>query len=113
MPSVNLPLSGAVSQAFKAWTSMFSAFGSQIGLINVNVGTSSNPAIEEEILSDVGSYGRQLGRIADAMIVLLRCLPPELPEDERRAITDLKSMLNEIANVKEKHGAKHVLRPPA
>ena len=102
MPDVNLPLSGPVTQTFP-WTNYFT----------INVGTSSNPAIETDALSDVASYGKQLGRIGDALIVLLRHLPHEdkLPDDEKKAIGDLKSMLHEIANVKERHGAKSVLRP--
>jgi hypothetical protein len=104
MPDVNLPLSGAVTQTFP-WTNY----------ITVNVGTSSNPDIEKDALSDVASYGKQLGRIGDALIVLLRHLPHEekLAADEKKAIADLKSMLHEIANVKERHGAKSVLRPKA
>jgi hypothetical protein len=58
MPDVNLPLSGPVTQTFP-WTNY----------ITINVGTSSNPAIEKDALSDVASYGKQLGRIGDALIV--------------------------------------------
>jgi len=113
MPDVNLPLSGPVAQAFNLWTSLFSAFGSQIGLINVSVGKSPAPSIEEEVLSEVASYGRQLGRMGDALVVLLKyaSLPETLPEAERRAIDDLKRMLADIADVKERHDAKLVLRP--
>ena len=102
MPDVNLPLSGSVTQTFP-WTNY----------ITMNVGTSSNPAIEKDALCDVASYGKQLGRIGDVLIVLLRHLPDEdkLSEHEKKAIADLKSMLHEIANVKERHGAKSVLRP--
>jgi hypothetical protein len=114
MPDVNLPLSGPVAQAFRLWTSFFSTIGGQIGLINVNVGKSSAPDVEEEILSDVGSYGRQLGRIGDALAVLLKNFPPAgrtLSPEEDKAIRDLKRMLDDIADVKERHGAKHVCRP--
>ena len=55
---------------------MFRAVGSQFGLININLGQSSNPTVEEEVLTDVASYGRQLGRISDALAVLLARLPP-------------------------------------
>jgi len=103
LPSFNLPLSGAVTQTFFPWTNYFT----------VNVGQSSNDAAEKAVIVDVASYGKQLGRIGDALIVLLRHLPSdlELEPQERRAISDLRSMLREIADVKERHGAKHVLRP--
>ncbi len=60
----------------------------------------------------VASYGKQLGRIGDALIVLLKHVDlGKLSPDGEAAIRDLKAMLNEIANKKEKHGAKLVLRP--
>jgi hypothetical protein len=100
MTDFNLPLSGAVTQTFP-WTNYFT----------INFGESSNPAIEKEALS-VASYGKQLGRIGDAIIVLLRHVDlRELSHDEEHAIRDLKSMLHEIANKKVAHGAKLVLRP--
>jgi hypothetical protein len=101
MTDFNLPLSGAVTQTFP-WTNYFT----------INVGQSSDPAIEKDALS-VASYGKQLGRIGDALIVLLKHveLAGKLSPDEEAAIRDLKSMLNEIANEKAKHGAKLVLRP--
>ena len=97
---INLPLSGAVTQTFAPWVNF-----------TVNVGQSSNPAIERDALS-VASYGKQLGRIGDALIVLLRHFDHKYHLDpvEKQAIADLASMLNEIANVKEKHGSKPALR---
>jgi hypothetical protein len=37
---------------------------------------------------DVASYGKQLGRIEDALVVLLRHFKPvgKLPDDEQKAI---------------------------
>jgi hypothetical protein len=100
MTDFNLPLSGPVIQTFP-WTNNFT----------INLGESSNPAIEADALS-VASYGKQLGRIGEALIVLLKHLDlGKLSQDETRAIGDLKSMLNEIANKKVNHGAKLVLRP--
>jgi hypothetical protein len=36
-----------------------------------NLGPSSDPDIEKQVLSDQASYGMQLGRIGEALIVLL------------------------------------------
>ena len=101
MTDFNLPLSGAVTQTFP-WTNYFT----------INLGNSSNTTIEREALT-VASYGKQLGRIGDALIVLLKYvqLPADLTPDEDAAIRDLKSMLSEIANRKLAHGAHLVLRP--
>jgi hypothetical protein len=113
MPDFKLPLSGNVTQAINPFTMFFNPVGSQIGLINVNLGTSSEPKIESQVLSDVASYGKQLGRIGDALVVLLKHFQPvgELTKEEKDAIRDLKSMLNSIAEVKERHSSKPALRP--
>jgi hypothetical protein len=77
MPVFRLPLSGNVTQSINPWTWMFNPVGSQVGLVNIELGQSSNPAVEEEVLSDVASYGKQLGRIEDALLVLLAHFHPE------------------------------------
>lgn len=110
--SVNLPLSGPVTQAISPWMAYFPMFGSQVGSYTVNVGTSADPAIEKAVLDDA-SYGRQLGRIGDALVVLLDHFKPTTPltAEETRAIDDLKKLLDRVANIKEKYHSKQVLRP--
>ena len=105
MPAFRLPLSGNVTQSINPWTWFFNPVGSQVGLVNIELGQSSNPAIEEEVLSDVASYGKQLGRIEDALIVLLAHFRPERPltANEDAAIAALKAMAEQIAAVKAKH----------
>lgn len=100
MTAVNLPRSGPVAQFFP-WTNY----------ITINVGELANPDVEKEAICKA-SYGMQLGRIGDALVVLLNHVKLDnLSPHERDAIRDLKIMLHDIANVKEKHGAKLVLRP--
>lgn len=91
---------------------MFTATGSQVGLINVNFGRSSAPQVEQAVLDEVGSYGKQLGRMGDVLMVLLKHFKPDadLTEDERHAIEDLSVMLREIAGIKERHD-RSALRP--
>ncbi len=112
MPTFKLPLSGDVVQSINPWTAVFSPSGGQYGLININLGKSSEPKVEEEVLSDVATYGKQLGKIGDVLIVLLKHLPPNAPlsHEERAAIETLKTMLNDIADKKQKHGRK-AMRP--
>jgi hypothetical protein len=104
-PSFRLPLSGNVSQTINPWTWLFNPVGSQVGLVNIELGKSSDPGTEAEILTDVASYGRQLGRIGEAMLVLLDHFAPAraLKPDESGAITDLRELLAEIHAVKAKH----------
>jgi hypothetical protein len=105
MPLFRLPLSGNVTQLINPWTWLFNPVGSQIGLVNIELGQSSNPAVEEEVLTDVASYGKQLGRIEDALLVLLAHFHPEreLTSDEQKALSDLKAIATEVAAVKAKH----------
>jgi hypothetical protein len=111
MPTFKLPLSGDVAQTINPWTLFFNPAG-QFGLININLGQSSAPEVEEEVLSDVGTYGKQLGRIGDALIVLLAHFRPAVPlnADEVKAIDALKDMLQQIADVKARH-ARPAHRP--
>jgi hypothetical protein len=114
MPIFKLPLSGDVVQSINPWTALLSPIGSQFGLININLGQSSAPDVEQEVLSDVGTYGKQLGRIGDALIVLMAHFHPRKPLSaaETKSLDALKEMLQEIAEVKNKH-ERPALRPPA
>jgi hypothetical protein len=101
MAIFKLPLSGDVSQWINPITSWWS--GNQI---SINLGESGSPDAEAEILRTVGSYGRQLGKISDAMLVLLKHLPDRatLPKDDREAIEAFEKMVDRVADVKESHG---------
>ncbi|MFC3682741.1 hypothetical protein [Hydrogenophaga luteola] len=46
----------------------------QFHLFNVNLGTSSNPSVEQAALERVGSYGRQIGHLAEALELVVRRL---------------------------------------
>ncbi len=112
MPDVNLPLSGAVTQTINPWAAYLTAIGSQFGLININVGQSSNPDIERAVLDEVGSYGMQIGRTEEALLVVLDVLlKPDLAltPDQQRAVDDFRAMIKEVARRKERLGARHYL----
>ena len=107
MSVFKLPLSGDVNQWINPITSWWS--GNQI---SVNLGEAGSPETEAEILRRVGSYGRQLGRITDAMIVLLRHLPRDanFTQEEQDAFAAFKKMADHIADIKEKH-KRQAMRP--
>lgn len=79
---------------------------SQFSFFTLNFGNSGNPEAEEAILDDVGSYGRQLGRIGDALEVVVNHLKIKNPTDEELdALEALRIQLAEIRKVKAKYGS--------
>ena len=111
MPNVRLPLSGDVNQAINPWNWMLSSVASQFGLININVGKSADPQLEKTILEEVGSYGRQLGRIGDVLDVLLKHVKlSDLSDDDKKKIWAFESQITEIERLKAQRPA--ALRKP-
>jgi hypothetical protein len=82
--------------------------GAQFGLINVELGETPHPEVEQAILDRVGSYGRQLGRIGDALQVLIKHVKLEgLNEEEKDALTVLLGQLAQVRQVKQDVLAKN------
>ena len=107
-PEFRLPLSGNVDQTINPWTWFFRGI-SQFGLININLGQSSDPDLEQSILDEVGSYGRQIGQISDALDVLLRHVPlADLKKRDRDALTDFRLQLEQVNRLKEKREKKRL-----
>ena len=98
-----MPLSGNVNQVIDPWTFMLHMVGSQFGLININLGKSSDPDLEKEILQDVGTYGKQLGQLGDALRALIdHAKLDEFTAGEKRAINAAMYQLDEIDRLKAK-----------
>jgi hypothetical protein len=90
MPVFKLPLSGDVVQNISPFTAFMSPIGSQFALINITLGQSSAPEVEQDVLSDYGTYGKQIGQISDALLVLIERLPKDMHLDREPAIKVLK-----------------------
>ena len=87
-------------QAINPWS--FYQQGAQFGLVNIELGQTPRPDIEQAILKKVGSYGRQLGRIGDALEVLLDHVKlKDLTDRERDVLAVLRGQLAEIRQVKQ------------
>lgn len=104
------PFSGDVQQTINPWTWIFSPVGNQFGLINLSIdlGPSTNPEVEKDIISGVASYGKQLGRVEDALRLVIETLEGmvsdrKLSDDE--AVIAFKALMYEIDNVKAQHKA--------
>jgi hypothetical protein len=86
-------------QAINPWS--FYNQGAQFGLINIELGQTAHPEIEQAVLDEVGSYGRQLGRIGDALEVLVRHVDhAKLSKEEDDALAILMGQLAEVRKVK-------------
>jgi hypothetical protein len=69
----------------------------------VSPGSFSDPVLEEQILNDVGSYGRQIGQIGDALRVLVNHIKLDrLKSEEERALKALRYQLDEVDRLKSK-----------
>lgn len=100
----NSPFSGAVTQAFDFMNAWFRSVGNQFGLVNITVGSTANPELEKEILQNAGTYGRQLGRIGDALRVLVERLDlSKLPADQKKAIIAFRHQIDTIDDIKAKY----------
>src|SRR4051812_4413918 len=87
-------------QAINPWS--FYQQGAQLGFVNINLGQTPHPEIEQKVLDEVGSYGRQLGRIGDALEVLIDHVQLSGVEAaDKDALTILKGQLAAIRKVKE------------
>jgi hypothetical protein len=93
------PFSGDVTQA---WATMLRSM-SQVGLVNViNETKSGDPELERKIVTEGFSYGSQLGRIIDAVDVLVRQAkePGAKTKADEKAFEDFSEMATKVAGIK-------------
>ena len=98
-----LPLSGDVNQWFRAIWEPWTNWMGQLGFVNINIGATSAPDVEEQIVTQVASYGSQIGRIADALDVLIAqqlADPAQLKVEQIAAFTAFRSQLEEVRRAK-------------
>jgi hypothetical protein len=91
-------------QAINPWA--FNQQGAQFGFINIDLGSTAEADLERNILDKVGSYGKQLGRIGDALDVILKHVKlGDLTPDEQDALYILKGQIAEVRQAKAGHRA--------
>jgi len=98
--SFNLALAPSqLTQTINPWSWTFG----DMSLFTVNLGQSSDPNFEARVLEQVGSYGRQIGRIGEALAVVLAHIElKDLSRDDALAIEALKRQLSDVAALKTK-----------
>jgi hypothetical protein len=101
MFGIRAPLSGNVTQDISP----------SIGLVNINATQSGDPELERRIITQVASYGRQLGWLLEAVDVLARQQSRRgLDAADIRALDQIDKLAERIAAVKEQKAVGHVDR---
>lgn len=73
----------------------------QIGLVNISGAASAKPEVEADIVENVATYGRQLGRISDLLQVMLEKSHADTwTGGDAQALRAFKEMNAKIAAVK-------------
>lgn len=103
MKQFRLPLSGDVTQSINPWTWIWD--GNQFGNVTVNLGLSRDPEMERDILHQVGSYGRQIGQITDAIKVLVERLDRSTLKPEEQKAIELFEIQAEMVELVKKQKA--------
>jgi hypothetical protein len=92
MLNVRLPASGDIMMDYRPWTNWGEAEPS-----------AGNPQIEEEIFRKVALPGKQLGRLIDAVNILIELAAsdhPNLRTQPPRALSEFQSMSRQVINKK-------------
>lgn len=76
-------------------------------LFNVNLGASSNATIEQETLQTVGSYGKQIGHLAEALELIIGKLKildsEELSQSEKDTLRVFLGDISAVRKIKASH----------
>jgi hypothetical protein len=100
-----LPFSRLFSQFLRTWN--YGPTTTWDHVFNPQFFINSNPddaAVENDVLSQVGSYGKQLGTIIDALGVALAAMPKsELSAGDQRAVDRFKDMADDVNTVVDRY----------
>ncbi|MGE5391198.1 MAG: hypothetical protein ACM3PE_09075 [Deltaproteobacteria bacterium] len=91
-----LPFSGDVTQP---WSWLY-----QFAPITINQMKTENPTLEKKIVNEVASYGKQLGKMMEAVQILVKQMDSSrLTSDEKMLLDSFSRMANEITAIKGGH----------
>jgi len=88
-----------LTQTINPWSWTFG----NISLFSINLGTSKAPEVETRVLKEVGSYGRQLGRIGEALAAVVTWAESQGMPDSK-AIVELRLQLEHIDVIRREEG---------
>jgi hypothetical protein len=102
MENVYLPLQLAPSTLYQPILPNWS-----FNLLNVNLGASSNAAIEHEALQTVGSYGKQIGHLAEVLELIISKLEliesNDLSQSEKDTLRVFLGDVSAVRKIKASH----------
>jgi hypothetical protein len=100
MPDFKLALAPSqLTQTINPWSWTMG----NVSLFSINLGTSKAPGVESRVLDEVGTYGRQLGRIGEALAAVIAWAESQgMPET--KAIAELKLQLEHIDIIRREEG---------
>jgi len=91
--SVVYSSSDLLSPIFKYWTTS----SGQYGLVNIRYGASSNAETEQAIVENVAGYGKQIGKVLEAVVFLAKHLSEKDAKiGKDKAIVELMDLNNAI-----------------
>lgn len=84
--------------------------GGQFSLLStsINQQATDDPRLEQEIVSEVASYGKQLGRLIEAVAVLAKHAEDSVRTEDKGALTELSKLAEEIKTAREKFAHDHL-----
>ena len=99
MPTVTMPLQLAPTSLTQPILPNW-----QFHLFNVNLGRSSNPSVEQAALEKVGSCGRQIGHLAEALELIVKKAKlldsQDLTQDEKDVLQVFLGDVSAIRQIK-------------
>lgn len=77
--------------------------GATFSWLSFDLGATSKPQTEQAILDEVGTYGRQIGRMGDVLEILLQRLDRrKLSDAEKDAIKIFEGQLAQVRAIKRR-----------
>ena len=105
MSNVSYPISFAPQNLVQPILS-----GAQLSLFRVDLGRSSDAEFEQSVVNEVGSYGKQIGHLAEALEVVIRHFKlvdtGKVSQEDLKVLVRFLSDADDVRDLKRRHRAK-------
>ena len=102
MSKIGIPYDDGLTQYINPWTLRVSPTADRLGFINIKQMASSDGEVEQAIVADVASYGRQLRRITNVLTLPLKRQEKAKPFEKKqlRDVERFRTMAKDIGDKK-------------